>query len=66
MEVSLGKTLQSPSLVLVKPRKDMNNVKCHHDMSKVHVLLKAALNTIQSTNQSTKHIVTAHVLNESC
>ena len=24
--VSLGKTLQSPSIVLVKPRKDMNNV----------------------------------------
>ena len=24
--VSMGKTLQSPSLVLMKPRKDMNNV----------------------------------------
>ena len=26
--VSLGKILQSPSLVLVKPRKDLNNVSC--------------------------------------
>ena len=37
--VSLGKTLQSPSLVLVKPRKDMNNVSCRCDMTKI--LLKA-------------------------
>ena len=37
--VSLGKTLQSPSLVLVKPRKDMNNVSCHCDMTEI--LLKA-------------------------
>ena len=38
--VSLDKTLQSPSLVLVKPRKDMNNVNCNHDMTEI--LLKAA------------------------
>ena len=30
--MSLGKTLQGPSLVLVKLKKaDMNNVTCHHD-----------------------------------
>ena len=33
--VSLGKTLQSPSLVLVKPRKDMNNVSCRRDMTEI-------------------------------
>ena len=38
--VSLGKTLQSPSLVLVKLRKDMNNVSCHRDMTEI--LLNAA------------------------
>ena len=38
--VSLGKTLQSPSLVLVKPRKDMNNVSCCRDITEI--LLKAA------------------------
>ena len=38
--VSLGKTLQSSSLVLGKPRKDMNNMSCHHDMTEI--LLKAA------------------------
>ena len=32
VRVSLGEILQSPSLVLVKPRKDMNNVSCHSDM----------------------------------
>ena len=36
----LGKTLQSPSLVLVKPRKDMNNMSCRRDMTEI--LLKAA------------------------
>ena len=30
--VSLGKTLQSPSLVLVKARKGMNKVNCRRDM----------------------------------
>ena len=40
MGVSLGKTLQSPSLVLVKPRKDMNNVSFCHDVTEI--LLKAA------------------------
>ena len=39
LEVSLGKTLQSPSLVLVKPRKDMGNVNFHRDMTEI--LLKA-------------------------
>ena len=38
--VSMGKTLQSPSLVLVKPRKDMNNVSYGRDMTEK--LLKAA------------------------
>ena len=31
--VSLGKTLQSSSPVLVKPRKDMNSVSCRRDMT---------------------------------
>ena len=38
--VYLGKILQSPSLVLVKPRKDMNNVSCCSDMTEI--LLKMA------------------------
>ena len=37
MGVSLGKTLQSPSLVLVKPKKDMNNVSCCSDMTEILV-----------------------------
>ena len=37
--VSLGKTVQSLSLVLVKPRKDMNNVRCRRD--RTEILLKA-------------------------
>ena len=37
--VPLGKTLQSPSLVLVKPRKDMNNVSYCRDITEI--LLKA-------------------------
>ena len=44
--VSLGKTLQSPSLVQVKPRKDMKNVSCRRDMTEIP--LKAPLN--QSIN----------------
>ena len=40
--VSLGKILQSPSLVLVKPRKAMKNVNCRHDMTEI--LLEAAIN----------------------
>ena len=39
---SLGKTFQSPSLVLVKHRIDMNNVSCFRDMTEI--LLKAAYN----------------------
>ena len=39
-KVSSGKTNQSPSLVLVKPRKDMNGVSCRRDMTEI--LLKAA------------------------
>ena len=31
MGVSLGKTLQSPILVLVKPMKEMNGVSCRPD-----------------------------------
>ena len=40
VSVSLGKALQNPSLVLVKSRKDMNNVSCRRDMNEI--LLKAA------------------------
>ena len=46
MGVSLGKTLQSPSLVLVKLGKDMNNVSCLCDMTEI--MLKVAQNIIQS------------------
>ena len=38
--MSWGKTLQSPCLVLVKPKKDTNNLSCRHDMTEI--LLKAA------------------------
>ena len=31
--VSLGKTLQNPSLIMVKPRKEINNVSCRRDMT---------------------------------
>ena len=48
--VSLGKTLQSPSQVLVRPRKDMNNVNCCHD--KTEILLKGKKNTNQSIKQN--------------
>ena len=41
MGVSLGKTIQSPSQVLVKPRKDMNNVSCRCDMTEI--LLKSGV-----------------------
>ena len=37
---TLGKTLHNPSLVLVKPRKYMNNVNCRRDMTEI--LLKVA------------------------
>ena len=47
--MSLGQTLQSPSLVLVTSRKDTNNVSCRRDMTKI--LLKAAENTIPSINR---------------
>ena len=36
----LGQDTSWLSLVLVKPRKDMNNVNCHCDMTEI--LLKAA------------------------
>ena len=36
----LGQDTSEPSLVLVKPRKDMNNVSCRRDMTEV--LLKVA------------------------
>ena len=38
--VPLGETTQSPSLVLGKPRRDMNNVSCHRDTTEI--LLKVA------------------------
>ena len=39
VEVSFGKTLQSPGVVLVKPREDMNNASCCHNVTEI--LLKA-------------------------
>ena len=36
----LGQYISEPILVLVKPRKDMDNVNCRHDMTEI--LLKAA------------------------
>ena len=36
----LGQDTSEPSLVLVKPRKDVNNVSCRRDMTEI--LLKAA------------------------
>ena len=56
VRVSLGKTLQGPSLVLVKPRKDMNNANCHLDMTEI--LLKAAQNTIQPICEKKKMLFT--------
>ena len=44
--VSMGKTFQNISLVLVKLRKDINNVNCCRDMTEM--LLKVVQNTIQS------------------
>ena len=44
----LGQDTSEPNLVLVKPRKDMNNVSCCRDMTEI--LLKAAENSIQSIN----------------
>ena len=44
----LGQDASEPSLVLVKPRKDMNIVSCRSD--KTEILLKAALNTVQSNH----------------
>ena len=44
----LGQDTSEPSLVLAKPRKDMNKVSCRRDTTKI--LLKVAYNTIQSIN----------------
>ena len=33
--LSPGRTLQSPSIVLIKPRKDMNYVSCRLDMTEI-------------------------------
>ena len=49
MRVTLGKTLQSPSLLLVKPRKEMNNVSCRRDMTEI--LWKAVKNNAQSIDK---------------
>ena len=49
MGVSLGKTLQIPSTVLVKPRKDVNNMSFCHDMTEI--LLKALWHKHHSINQ---------------
>ena len=51
--VSLGKTLQSLNLVLVKPRKDINSVSCCHNMTEI--MLIVAFSTIHLINQS-KHM----------
>ena len=32
-KVSLGKTLQNPRLVLMKPKKDLNNMSCRCDLT---------------------------------
>ena len=40
VEIAFGNTIQSPSLVLVKSRKDLNNVSCPRDMNEI--MLKAA------------------------
>ena len=39
VRVSLSKTLQSPRLALVKPRKDMNNVSCCLDMTEILLIV---------------------------
>ena len=46
----LGQDTSEASLVLVKPRKDMNSVSCRRDMTEI--LLKVAKNTIQSVSRS--------------
>ena len=46
--VSSGKTLQSQSLVFVKPRKDLNNINCGRHMTE---MLKAVKNTSQYRTQ---------------
>ena len=58
--VSLGKTLQSPVLVLVKPRKDMNNVCCRRDMTEIYTLESDVKH--HSINQSTYTIVKVKVI----
>ena len=58
--MSLGKTLQHPDQVLVKPRKDTNNVSCHGDITEI--LLKATGNTIQPTNHQKAGQNPAHQL----
>ena len=40
----LGQDTSEPNLVLMKPRKDMNNVSCRRDITEI--LSKAVLNTI--------------------
>ena len=50
-ESVLGQDTSEPGLVLVKPRKDMNNVRCRRDIT--DILLKLAQNTFQSTSLTT-------------
>ena len=40
VRMSFGKILHRPSLEVVKPRKDMNNVSCSHDLTEI--ILKMA------------------------
>ena len=54
----MGKTHQSPSLVLVKPKKDMNNVSCRRDMTN---MVESDVKR-HSINQSiAAHLVILHV-----
>ena len=45
-----GQDTSEPSLVMVKPRKDINNASCCLDITEI--LLKAAYNTSQSINHN--------------
>ena len=52
-------TLQSPSPVLLKPRKDMNDVSCRRDMTEI--LLKVVSVKQHSINQSALSFSPIHV-----
>ena len=52
MGVSMGKSLQSPTLILGKPKKDISNVSSRCDMTEM--ILKVIYNNIQSICQSSQ------------